>query len=343
MADFVHIYPYMVGDFSFGPSLHAMAVCPSPRYLMPSSSYACTTPSPMTQDPMTYETLPNQIADASFFEEAICASPVSTDMGFGLIQAPSQFTNPPKVPENHGLPQGMLATVEADRKSAHQVRKRSRSQASIRIPEASNSIITAESPKQCDRKPKAELKKKVKARRRRKLGDEDLLKDSRHGRILERNRVVATRCRSRKRDEALALSSREHAMEDQNRYLSSCFDSLTAEIYHLKTQLLRHTDCNCVLIQKYIAIEATKSTDSLLSCTWAFRRDIDSISPYQQITSNSDISPTTSLSVMTPELEDVQPTWTNAFQQSSTLDAGDGMFQMPIESFHERSMSMRSD
>jgi hypothetical protein len=55
--------------------------------------------------------------------------------------------------------------------------------------------------------------------------------------VLERNRIAANKCRLRKHDEALALASREEAMEDENRYLLTCFDSLKVEIYYLKTQL----------------------------------------------------------------------------------------------------------
>lgn len=95
------------------------------------------------------------------------------------------------------------------------------------------------------------------------LDGDGLPKDPRRRRILERNRIAATKCRLRKRDEASALASREQQMEDQNRYLASTFDSLTTEIYQLKTQLLRHTECNCVLIQRYIANEARKSVDVL--------------------------------------------------------------------------------
>ncbi|KFA48286.1 hypothetical protein S40293_08821 [Stachybotrys chartarum IBT 40293] len=81
--------------------------------------------------------------------------------------------------------------------------------------------------------------------------------------VLERNRVAATKCRLRKRDEASALASREQTVEDQNRYLSSCFDSLVSEVLQLKTELLRHTDCGCVLIQRYIAHEAKKTVENM--------------------------------------------------------------------------------
>jgi hypothetical protein len=81
---------------------------------------------------------------------------------------------------------------------------------------------------------------------------------------LERNRAASSKCRVRKRDEASMLASREQAMEDQNRQLSACFDSLRAEICTLKALLLQHTECGCVLIQKYIANEAKKAVDTLV-------------------------------------------------------------------------------
>lgn len=82
--------------------------------------------------------------------------------------------------------------------------------------------------------------------------------------VLERNRVAATKCRSRKRSEASTLAQCEQEMEDRNRQLSATFEELRHEIYILKTQLLQHNNCNCVLIQKYIANEAKKSVDKLV-------------------------------------------------------------------------------
>lgn len=97
------------------------------------------------------------------------------------------------------------------------------------------------------------------------LDGDGLPKDAQRRRVLERNRIAATKCRVRKRDEAEALAVREKDMYDQNRQLATCFDSLAAEVYHLKTQLLRHTDCDCVLIQRYIANEARRSVDGMAS------------------------------------------------------------------------------
>ena len=96
------------------------------------------------------------------------------------------------------------------------------------------------------------------------LDDDGLPTDPRRRRVLERNRVAANKCRLRKRDEASALASQEQSMEDQHRYLSSLSVSLTSEIIHLKNQLLQHTDCNCTLIQRYIAHQAKRSVDDML-------------------------------------------------------------------------------
>jgi hypothetical protein len=95
--------------------------------------------------------------------------------------------------------------------------------------------------------------------------DNDLPGNTRRRKTLERNRVAAKKCRVRKRDEASALAYREHSVEDQNRYLSLCFSSLSTEIYLLKTELLRHTHCDCTLIQEYITNETRRSVDRLNS------------------------------------------------------------------------------
>lgn len=147
------------------------------------------------------------------------------------------------------------------------------------------------------------------------LDEDGLPKDPRRRRILERNRIAATKCRLRKRDEASALASREQAMEDQNRYLSSCFDSLTAEIYHLKTQLLRHTDCGCVLIQKYIAHEAKRSVDNMMGVpTTCFQ--MDAMSP--EFNGSSGSSSVDSMNT-SPEAESVHTPWAHAFPQMAPM------------------------
>ncbi|MBD2358787.1 bZIP transcription factor [Tolypothrix sp. FACHB-123] len=81
--------------------------------------------------------------------------------------------------------------------------------------------------------------------------------------VLERNRVAATKCRRRKRSEASMLASSEQEIEETHRYLSATASALRNEAYLLKTKLLEHTDCNCVLIQRYIAHEAKRSVDRM--------------------------------------------------------------------------------
>ncbi|KAF4975706.1 hypothetical protein FZEAL_7546 [Fusarium zealandicum] len=306
--------------------------------------YYTRTPSPTTRNNMAYQQMPSQVPDASFFEEAIGGSPVPHDMAFGIIQGPPHYNNAPKILDSHEPPRRIVPTVEADQKPVHRTRNRRQSHASSSMSEeTSGSGLAPESPKQKKRgrKPKSEQKEPAKGRRKLELDEEDLPRDPRRRRILERNRIAATKCRLRKRDEASALASREQAMEDQNRYLSTCFDSLTAEIYHLKTQLLQHTDCNCVLIQKYIANEAKKTVDGLLSCSSAFHLEDDSISPYRRGSSNSDTSPTESLGVPTPEFEGVSSTWSHPFQQvPSSSEVGEEMFDMTMEPYNKGAMSM---
>ncbi|KAI8648709.1 BZIP domain-containing protein [Fusarium keratoplasticum] len=80
---------------------------------------------------------------------------------------------------------------------------------------------------------------------------------------LERNRLAAERCRHRKRDEAQALAAKEEALESQSRHLFSCFHMLKEEVLRLRTELLQHTNCDCVLIREYIAREAQRTVDGL--------------------------------------------------------------------------------
>ncbi|KAI8648972.1 BZIP domain-containing protein [Fusarium keratoplasticum] len=155
--------------------------------------------------------------------------------------------------------------------------------------------------------------------------------------MLERNRIAATKCRLRKRDEASALASREKAMEDRNRSLSDCFDSLTAEIYYLKTELLRHTDCNCVLIQKYIAHEAQKSVDGLLACPSAFEAHDVSLSPNDGSSSNAGTAD--SLNMYSLEADGIPPTETEPFQQGSRAsEVSEDVVGMSLEPFHTTPM-----
>ncbi|KAL5603372.1 hypothetical protein FOVSG1_006122 [Fusarium oxysporum f. sp. vasinfectum] len=81
---------------------------------------------------------------------------------------------------------------------------------------------------------------------------------------LERNRHAAAKCRVRKQDQENALASEVEVLEGQHQQLSSCYNDLIEQIYHLKSEILRHGDCDCALIQQYIRSEAHKSVDILM-------------------------------------------------------------------------------
>lgn len=334
----------MIGDFAFGSPMHAVDPYAYQEYFVPSSPYPLGAPSPMLRHPMVDYHIPTQAADGSFFEEAFATSPVATDVGFPFAHTPvAHYIGPQVIAEAQDIRQGARSIVKKAPRPTRQPRNRKQSQVSIGVSEVSGPEMPEINPgrKKRGRKPKtASINQDIPHLKEESEDDDDLPKDPRRRRVLERNRIAATKCRLRKRDEASALASREQAMEDQNRYLSTCFESLTAEIYHLKTQLLRHTDCNCILIQKYITNEAKKSVDSLMTCTsplsHSHSHDIDSTSSYHQGTSNSGTSPSDSFQTTSPESDIVHPSWRNPFQPTGPLsDAGEEMFEIPMEPFRE--------
>lgn len=75
-------------------------------------------------------------------------------------------------------------------------------------------------------------------------------------RLQERNRVASNKFRVKKKEDVRKLKADEEDMERINRDLSSCVADLTLEVYELKIQLLKHTDCDCSLIRSYITNEA---------------------------------------------------------------------------------------
>ncbi|KAH6983765.1 hypothetical protein EDB80DRAFT_735311 [Ilyonectria destructans] len=348
MAAFVHSYPQMAGDFAFGQYFDGIASTPAAGCLMTPPPYRISISSPASRSHMAYQQAMNQVTEGSFFDEAIGTSPISTEVGLGFPQPPPQYVMAAKIPEEYEPSQTVLPTVEREKKPPRRPRNRRKSQKSSSLSETAASALVSDVPKlrKRGRKPKVEPKEPAKARRKQKgesNDDEDLPRDPRRRRILERNRIAATKCRLRKRDEASALASHEQAVEDQNRYLSTYFDQLTAEIYHLKTQLLRHTDCNCVLIQKYIANEARKSVDGLLSCSSAFQLPDGLTPPHHRGSSGSRTGGTDSLSIQTPEMESAPPTWTDPFQQDSrSWEVGGDLFDMVLEPFQKEPLPVPS-
>ncbi|KAL9561783.1 hypothetical protein ACKAV7_014045 [Fusarium commune] len=299
-----------------------------------------STASLMSRHHMTYQPTPNQIGASTFFKEAIDAFPVPMDVGVGstyiaLPTQPAEF----KSLGGSGTLQNILPSVMGDKKLNWGSHTRRQSQANEALFESSASGQAAESPKprRRGRKPKKQPEEQRVTGQQEELDNDDLPKDPRRRRVLERNRIAANKCRLRKRDEALALASREEAMQDQNRYLMTLFDSLTFEIYYLKTQLLQHTDCNCVLIQKYIANEAKKTMDGMLACSSVFDTHGSSWRPDH----GSPINANTAGELNVPGLEagSSPPILTNSFQQGSRVSKVSGdIFTMGLEPFQRAAM-----
>ncbi|KAG7404174.1 hypothetical protein Forpe1208_v003554 [Fusarium oxysporum f. sp. rapae] len=81
--------------------------------------------------------------------------------------------------------------------------------------------------------------------------------------VQERNRIASNKFRDKQRKVANKLRADEDDVERANRDLSSCVSDLTLQVYQLKMRLLQHTDCDCHLIQDYIANEAHRYIQDL--------------------------------------------------------------------------------
>ncbi|PNP85468.1 hypothetical protein FNYG_01297 [Fusarium nygamai] len=83
--------------------------------------------------------------------------------------------------------------------------------------------------------------------------------------VLERNRRAAANCRARKQEQQDKLNAEVEKLQVRHKELSACCNELRETTYQLKLQLLRHGDCGCTLIQRFIANEAVNSVESLIS------------------------------------------------------------------------------
>lgn len=79
----------------------------------------------------------------------------------------------------------------------------------------------------------------------------------------ERNRRASNKFRNKKREDQRNLESAEKNMEQVNHDLSICATDLKSQVYNLKMKLLQHTNCDCALIQEYIANNANRYIQDL--------------------------------------------------------------------------------
>jgi hypothetical protein len=78
---------------------------------------------------------------------------------------------------------------------------------------------------------------------------------------VERHRRAAAKCRERKRDLVNALNSEIKELRDRQQQLSLSYNQLRSEAVRLKAEVLRHGDCDCDFIRRYISAEANRTVE----------------------------------------------------------------------------------
>lgn len=216
---------------------------------------------------------PNQDVDAELSTEATGDFPLPTDVGFDLDHSAISgiFDNLAYLPAT-------LPVVNTSQRPVGQFGNPERPQTSTTRPIKKK---TGDAPKQkkTKRETKTELEAGKKGRRQAIRKDRKQSQTPQELRAMERSRIAASKCRRRKLELASALAAREQALEDRNHNLASYIGHLKTEIEFMKAQLFKHTDCNCILIKEYIANEAKKYVDKLISPRPTSYVSLDLISP----------------------------------------------------------------
>ncbi|RYP75968.1 hypothetical protein DL771_002040 [Monosporascus sp. 5C6A] len=69
----------------------------------------------------------------------------------------------------------------------------------------------------------------------------------------ERNRIAAHKCRQKNKQNVEELQQQERELAQQNKYLNAHLNHLKDEVLGLRNEILNHGNCDCELIQNYIA------------------------------------------------------------------------------------------
>ncbi|KAF6787875.1 Cyclic AMP-responsive element-binding protein 5 [Colletotrichum sojae] len=72
-----------------------------------------------------------------------------------------------------------------------------------------------------------------------------------------KNRAAAKRCREKTKQYEIDLAAREKQVTEERMYLDACVTMLKNEVLTLKSEILQHGDCDCDIIQGYIAKAAS--------------------------------------------------------------------------------------
>ncbi|ETS86607.1 hypothetical protein PFICI_00435 [Pestalotiopsis fici W106-1] len=89
-------------------------------------------------------------------------------------------------------------------------------------------------------------------------GGNSVVISSQHEQNKQKNRAAAARCREKTRHYADELRGRERDLSSKKEFLTACVADLRDEILALKNEILRHSDCNCDYIQKYLTAAANQ-------------------------------------------------------------------------------------
>jgi hypothetical protein len=82
--------------------------------------------------------------------------------------------------------------------------------------------------------------------------------DPKHSKFLERNRVAASKSRQTKKHLMQELEDTKADLEKRRRTLQGNYNSLLEEVFELKNQLMLHSGCHDVNIDKWIEKEASR-------------------------------------------------------------------------------------
>ncbi|KAK7928874.1 hypothetical protein PG985_005872 [Apiospora marii] len=74
----------------------------------------------------------------------------------------------------------------------------------------------------------------------------------------EKNRIAASKCRGKKKEEERIIEERCRMVQVQNRIFMDSVASLRSEVLSLKHEILRHGSCNFPPINTYIATAAAR-------------------------------------------------------------------------------------
>jgi hypothetical protein len=99
------------------------------------------------------------------------------------------------------------------------------------------------------------------SRKRKSVSDtQDGETDDQRQKLLERNRVAASKCRQKKKKWVQDLEARSDQVHARNKELQQLVSQLREETIYLRNQLLAHGNCDCSIVQTYLRRSSAQLT-----------------------------------------------------------------------------------